>query len=60
MNSPVENQWEQSSGPKTTEGKARAAHNADKGAVRPRLRKLAKVLKGQQEVRVSMAFKHEA
>lgn len=44
------NPWEKSTGAKTIEGKARASLNAYKGAVRPRLRKLAKVLKGQQEV----------
>ena len=41
--------WEQSTGPKTESGKARAARNAFKGGVRPLLRELGRVLREQQE-----------
>ena len=37
--------WQQSTGPKTSEGKARAARNADKGGTRLMLRVLARVLR---------------
>ena len=37
--------WEQSTGPKTTEGKAKVARNAYKGGNRARLRELARVLR---------------
>ena len=36
--------WEQSTGPKTEAGKARAARNAFKGGVRPMLRELGRLL----------------
>jgi len=36
--------WEQSTGPVTENGKAEVSKNAYKGAVRPSLRKVAKVL----------------
>lgn len=32
------NPWEQSTGPKTVEGKARSSRNADRGGQRPKLR----------------------
>jgi len=37
--------WERSTGPKTPEGKRRAARRGYKGAVRPTLRILAKALR---------------
>ena len=39
--------WEQSTGPKTPEGKARVSRNAFRGGVRPMLRELARVLREQ-------------
>ena len=39
--------WEKSTGPKSPEGKQRAAMRGYKGAVRPFMRKLAKALKDQ-------------
>jgi hypothetical protein len=39
--------WERSTGPKTTEGKARTVRNAYSGAVRPLLRELARALREQ-------------
>ncbi len=41
--------WASSTGPKTTEGKAKASQNAYKGGIRPLLRKIAKVLRKQQQ-----------
>ncbi|MGH8570053.1 MAG: hypothetical protein ACREXU_19110 [Gammaproteobacteria bacterium] len=41
--------WERSTGPRTPEGKARAAHNADKGGTRRRLRELGRALRGQRK-----------
>ncbi len=40
--------WQQSTGPKTSEGKAAASQNAYKGGVRPFLRELARVLREQE------------
>ena len=40
--------WEQSTGPRTAEGKARAARNADKGGTREMLRELGRVLREQR------------
>lgn len=40
--------WEQSTGPKTEEGKAIASRNADKGGQRPFLRQLSRALREQQ------------
>ena len=41
--------WEQSTGPKTEAGKARAAMRGFKGGVRPLLRELARALREQQQ-----------
>ena len=41
--------WERSTGPKSKEGKAKVARNADKGSTRELLRALAKVLNAQKE-----------
>ena len=41
--------WEQSSGPKTPEGKARSSRNRWRGGKRPMLRALAKALREQRE-----------
>ena len=41
--------WEQSTGPKTEAGKARAARNAFKGGWRERLRELGRLLQEQQQ-----------
>jgi hypothetical protein len=41
--------WEQSSGPKTAEGKANVSRNGWKGGMRRLLRELARVLKEQRE-----------
>lgn len=45
--------WERSTGPRTAEGKAKAAHNAYKGGHRPRMRALMRqvreVLKEHQD-----------
>jgi hypothetical protein len=43
--------WEQSTGPKTAEGKARVARNADKGETRLLLCELRRALRGQDEAR---------
>jgi hypothetical protein len=40
--------WELSTGPKTPEGKRRTARNAYNGAMRPRLRELARALREQR------------
>ena len=40
--------WEQSTGPKTSEGKCSSAHRSFKGAIRPKLRALSKALKEQE------------
>ena len=39
--------WEKSTGPKTPEGKKKAAMRGFKGAERAQLRRVARVLKGQ-------------
>lgn len=44
--------WEQSTGPRTDEGKAKASANAYKGGKRPMFRELARVLREQDRVRV--------
>ena len=41
--------WQQSTGPRTAEGKARASRNARKGGTRPMLRELARLLRAQRE-----------
>ena len=40
--------WQQSTGPRTAEGKARASRNAWKGGTRPMLRELARLLETQR------------
>jgi hypothetical protein len=42
--------WQKSTGPKTPEGKAKAARNGYKGATRQLLRALARVLREQRTV----------
>lgn len=37
--------WARSTGPRTTEGKAKVAKNAYRGGLRPRLRELARLLR---------------
>lgn len=41
--------WEQSTGPKTLEGKTRTSQNADKGGTRAMLRTISRVLREQRE-----------
>ena len=41
--------WSNSTGPRTSRGKAEASQNAFKGGIRPLLRKLAKVLDSNQQ-----------
>jgi hypothetical protein len=41
--------WERSTGPKTPEGKSRAARNAYSGATRSMLRELARALRQQRQ-----------
>ncbi len=41
--------WEQSTGPKTAEGKARVSQNAYKGGTREFLREMSRVLKEQRQ-----------
>lgn len=41
--------WEQSTGPRTDEGKKIVAHNADKGGTRQLLRELRRALRDQAE-----------
>ena len=41
--------WEQSTGPKSSEGKEKAAKRGFKGATRPLVRALARALKQQSE-----------
>ena len=43
--------WEQSTGPRTDEGKAKVARNAFKGGWRDKLRELARVLREQDSIR---------
>jgi hypothetical protein len=40
--------WEQSTGPRTAEGKVKVARNAYSAAIRPLLRKLARALREQR------------
>jgi hypothetical protein len=40
--------WQQSTGPKTDDGKRRASRNAWKGAIRPQIRALASILSEQR------------
>ena len=42
--------WEKSTGPRTNNGKKKAARNAYKGGFRPLLRELAKSLREQEKV----------
>lgn len=42
--------WERSTGPRTTEGKARVARNGYKGGEREALRELAKVSREQRDL----------
>ena len=42
--------WEQSTGPRTNDGKSIVARNAYKGGVRPLLRELAKSLREQEKM----------
>jgi hypothetical protein len=42
--------WEQSTGPKTPEGKSRVARNAYRGGVRPLMRELARAMKGHRQM----------
>ena len=42
--------WEKSTGPKTAEGKKRAAQRGFKGAARPAMRQLAHALKQQMKL----------
>ncbi len=41
--------WTNSTGPRTSAGKAKSAQNAFKGGIRPQLRNIAKVLRSQQQ-----------
>ena len=41
--------WQHSTGPRTSEGKARASRNAWRGGMREMLRELARVLRGGGE-----------
>ena len=41
--------WASSTGPKTTEGKAKSSQNAFKGGIRPLLRLLARLLRSQRQ-----------
>jgi len=43
--------WEQSTGPKSAEGKAKSARNAYRGATREWLRELRRALREQDETR---------
>lgn len=42
--------WEQSTGPKTAEGKSRASRNADKGGTRVVLRTMSRMLREQRDM----------
>jgi hypothetical protein len=37
--------WEQSTGPRSPEGKARSSRNADRGGIRPYMRQVARALR---------------
>lgn len=54
--------WEQSTGPRTNEGKASASRNAWKGLHREMLRELARVLKGHRQAldEMDIAASHRA
>ncbi len=41
--------WNKSTGPRTVQGKAKAAQNAFKGGIRPQLRLIARVLRRQRK-----------
>ena len=43
--------WEQSTGPRTPEGKAKVSRNADKGDTRGMLRELSRLLREQEDAR---------
>ena len=47
--------WEDSTGPRTAKGKAISSRNAWKGAVRPRMRRLARALSEQAEALSALA-----
>lgn len=47
--------WEQSTGPRTPQGKAKASRNRDQGGLRPKLRELARVLRQQRIQQVQIA-----
>ena len=42
--------WEQSTGPRSAEGKAKASRNAWQGGSREMLRELSRVLRAQREI----------
>jgi hypothetical protein len=41
--------WEQSTGPRSSDGKAMSSQNAYRGGMRPKLKELSRLLKKQQE-----------
>jgi len=51
--------WDRSTGPRTKEGKERAARNSYKGGVRPALRNLARVLREQRKHLAEIGERHE-
>ncbi len=49
--------WEKSTGPRTVKGKAAASRNAYRGAVRPMLRELRRMLRDERQgIEQVMAF----
>ncbi len=42
--------WKKSTGPRTVQGRAKAAQNAFKGGIRPQLRKIARTLRRQRKL----------
>lgn len=51
--------WEKSTGPRTPEGKAKAAKNAYKGGINQELRQLAKLLRESKRIIAEFQLKIE-
>ena len=47
--------WNKSTGPRTAQGRAKAAQNAFKGGIRPQLRLIARVLRKQRKSQLELS-----
>jgi hypothetical protein len=52
--------WVRSTGPRTPDGRAKVARNADRGALRPLLRELARALRQQKQTVLDRYLPHSA